>query len=245
MSTPAEEQDADTRARQGIGDLSGVEIHTGEEAAQIALVSRAKAVTIGSSIYFGSGRFDPASEDDVALLAHELAHVEQQREKGEVFAGRAPTDPQPPSPAEHARLQAAAHLQLAGAERLEGSYLFTIERSVRAYRLNRFLHGLILPQARAAFLADPEAAFERAGLTPQERDLVRQRDWQGLIRYGAIFFVLEKLGAVIGVSNLHIYAAMRGESLEDFQRTRNAPGALYSVAGKDTGPLAWDPPREA
>jgi gallate dioxygenase len=37
---------------------------------------------------------------------------------------------------------------------------------------------------------------------------------------------------------------MRGESLEDFQRTRNAPGALYSVAGKDTGPLAWEPPRE-
>jgi hypothetical protein len=34
---------------------------------------------------------------------------------------------------------------------------------------------------------------------------------------------LEKLGAVIGVSNLHIYAAMRGQSLEEFQKTRNAP----------------------
>ena len=34
-------------------------------------------------------------------------------------------------------------------------------------------------------------------------------------------------------SNLHIYAAMRGQSLEDFQKTRNAPGALYSVAGKE------------
>jgi gallate dioxygenase len=73
-----------------------------------------------------------------------------------------------------------------------------------------------------------------------ERDLVRRRDWRGLIHHGAIFFVLEKLGAVVGVSNLHIYAAMRGESLEDFQRTRNAPNALYSVAGKDAGTLAWD-----
>ena len=51
-----------------------------------------------------------------------------------------------------------------------------------------------------------------------------------MIHYGVIFFMLEKLGAVIGVSNLHIYAAMRGQSLEDFQKTRNAPGALYSVA---------------
>ena len=52
--------------------------------------------------------------------------------------------------------------------------------------------------------------------------------------------MLEKLGAVIGVSNLHIYAAMRGESLEDFQKTRNAPGALYSVAGNDAASrISW------
>ena len=53
--------------------------------------------------------------------------------------------------------------------------------------------------------------------------------------------MLEKLGAVVGVSNLHIYAAMRGETLEDFQQTRNAPGALYSVAGKGgRDNLEWD-----
>ena len=49
-------------------------------------------------------------------------------------------------------------------------------------------------------------------LTKEERDLVRRRDWRGMIHYGVIFFMLEKLGAVIGVSNLHIYAAMRGET---------------------------------
>jgi gallate dioxygenase len=79
-------------------------------------------------------------------------------------------------------------------------------------------------------------------LTQEERDLIRRRDWRGLIHYGVIFFMLEKLGAVTGVSNLHIYAAMRGETLEAFQRTRNAPGALYSVAGKGAGNLAWDQP---
>ncbi len=130
--------------------------------------------------------------------------------------------------------------QLAGIERLPGSYPFTIERSVRAYRLNRFLHDLVVPERRAAFLAAPEAEFERAGLSDVERGLVARRDWRGLMHYGAIFFVLEKLAAVVGVSNLHVYAAMRGESLEDFMRTRNAPNALYSVAGKDAGTLAWE-----
>jgi gallate dioxygenase len=54
-----------------------------------------------------------------------------------------------------------------------------------------------------------------------------------MIHYGVSFFMLEKLGAVIGVSNLHIYAAMRGETFDEFRKTRNAPGALYSVAGSE------------
>ena len=97
-----------------------------------------------------------------------------------------------------------------------------------------------IPPTAQRFKDDPEASFAAAGLTDEERDLVRRRDWRGMIHYGVIFFMLEKLGAVVGVSNLHIYAAMRGETLETFQQTRNAPGALYSVAGKDAGALAWD-----
>ena len=89
-----------------------------------------------------------------------------------------------------------------------------------------------------------EALLALELVTPDQLEvaLVQQRDWRGMIHYGVIFFMLEKLGAVVGVSNLHLYAAMRGESLEEFQKTRNAPGAVYSVAGKDAGALAWDQP---
>jgi gallate dioxygenase len=131
---------------------------------------------------------------------------------------------------------------LAGIEKLEGTYPFTLATSVKAYRLNKFLHQLTDPAHRQRFLADPEAAFSESNLTDAERDLVRRQDWRGMIHYGVIFFMLEKLGAVIGVSNLHIYAAMRGQTLEEFQKTRNAPGALYSVAG-EVDKLAWDQKR--
>ncbi len=130
--------------------------------------------------------------------------------------------------------------QLAGVEKLPGTYPFTLSRSVQAYRLNKFLHRMIEPAHRKQFLADPETAFAESQLTEEERDMVRRRDWRALIHYGAIFFVLEKLGAVVGVSNLHIYAAMRGETLEEFQKTRNAPGALYSVAGTDAAQPGWE-----
>jgi gallate dioxygenase len=131
--------------------------------------------------------------------------------------------------------------QTDGAEKLEGTYPFTIERSVQTFRINNFLHELIKPEFRQQFLADPEPLFQQYELTAEERDMIRRRDWRALIRYGVIFFLLEKLGAVVGTTNLHIYAAMRGQSLEDFQKTRNAQ-VLYSVAGNDDSKKSWDKP---
>ena len=148
--------------------------------------------------------------------------------------------PEEPLPAYRERI---AH-QWAGIEKLPGSYPFTLELSVKAYRINEFLHRLIVPNDRKRFLENPEPMFEEAGLTEEERDMIRRRDWRALVRYGVIFFLLEKLAAVVGTTNLHVYAAMRGQSLEDFQKTRNAQ-VLYSVAGQDEGKKEWDAPRRA
>jgi gallate dioxygenase len=150
-------------------------------------------------------------------------------------------DAAPPPPPDPAYLAHITH-QLSGIETLTGTYPFTLARSVKGYRLNKFLHSLIDPSWRDAFRADQDALFQKANLSADERQLVRSLDWRGMIQYGVSFFMLEKLGAVVGVSNLHIYAAMRGETLEQFQKTRNAPGALYSVAGADAtrDTLSWD-----
>jgi gallate dioxygenase len=126
--------------------------------------------------------------------------------------------------------RARINRQWDGIDKLPGTYPFTLDRSVKAYRLNYFLHELVIPAQRKRFLSDPEPMFQEFELTEVERDMVRRRDWRALIQYGVIFFLLEKLGAVVGTTNLHIYAAMRGQSLEDFQKTRNAQ-ILYSVAG--------------
>jgi gallate dioxygenase len=153
-----------------------------------------------------------------------------------VIYENASSEPPTEAPAEY---QQRITRQWAGLEQLEGTYPFTLERSVKAYRLNQFLHRLIQPAYRQAFLSNPEGLFEEAGLTEGERDMVRRRDWRALIHYGVIFFLLEKLAAVVGTTNLHVYAAMRGQSLEDFQKTRNA-AVLYSVAGEDVGRSAPD-----
>lgn len=122
--------------------------------------------------------------------------------------------------------------ELEGAGALHGTYPFTHARSHANLRLNAFLHDLVQPAHRARFVHDFEALASERGLTDEEKDLVRNRRWIEMIRRGVIFFVLEKMAAVLGVSNPEIYAAFRGETIEQFQATRKV-AMKYSVAGGD------------
>jgi gallate dioxygenase len=103
------------------------------------------------------------------------------------------------------------------------TYVFDLERSGRGLRLNRFLHDLVSGENRRALLEDPEKAMQ--GLTAEEKDMVRRLDWKALQDYGASFFCLEKLARMKGVSNPEMVAAFRGETLEQFLKTRRVPGA--------------------
>lgn len=113
--------------------------------------------------------------------------------------------------------------QLAGLEDLAGTYVFDIRTSYRVLKLNRFFWNMIGADARKAFVDDAEASMTAAGLTDDEKAMIRAQDWIGLVRHGANFFVLEKFARVVSMPNLKVYAAMRGETFEDFMNTRNVP----------------------
>jgi hypothetical protein len=70
-----------TDMEAGLGaDLSRVRVHTGAAAARSALAIGARAYTAGDDIVFGPGAYAPATAEGRHTLAHELAHVQQQRE---------------------------------------------------------------------------------------------------------------------------------------------------------------------
>lgn len=116
--------------------------------------------------------------------------------------------------------------QLEGVEELTGTYPFDIRASMKAMRLNRFFWQMREAPARELWLTDRTAAYDAAGLTAEERTLVDNVDWIGLVRYGVSFFVLEKFARVVKITNLGMYASMRGESFEAFMKTRQVPGAV-------------------
>lgn len=59
-------------------DFSDVSVHTGPVANAAAESINAEAYTMGSSIAFAEGTFNPSSKSGSKLLAHELTHVAQQ-----------------------------------------------------------------------------------------------------------------------------------------------------------------------
>lgn len=135
-----------------------------------------------------------------------------------------------PDPAAAERHRQHISRELDGLAALPGTYPFTLARSHANRRLNAFLHALVRPEHRARFLSDFEALATEHGLSDEEKELIRHRRWIEMIRRGVIFFVLEKMAAVLGVSNPEVYAAFRGETIEQFLATRKVP-IRYSVAG--------------
>jgi hypothetical protein len=86
LNSSGEPLSAETRAffepRFG-HDFGRVRVHRDSTAAASALEVAAHAYTVGRHLVFAHGRYEPSSAGGRALLAHELAHVVQQRQAPE------------------------------------------------------------------------------------------------------------------------------------------------------------------
>jgi hypothetical protein len=73
--------DAGVASRFGetLGDLSDVRVHTDDNADRLNRSVSARAFATGTDVYFARGEYNPGSADGDKLIAHELAHVVQQR----------------------------------------------------------------------------------------------------------------------------------------------------------------------
>jgi protocatechuate 4,5-dioxygenase alpha subunit len=115
--------------------------------------------------------------------------------------------------------------QLSPGAKIGGSDVFDLAMSWRGYRINKMCNALSQPHEREAYKRDEEAFMARFGLTAEEKDLVRARDFLGLLQAGGNIYFLIKLGVVTGNGLYAMGAKMRGESYEQFLATRNDSGA--------------------
>jgi len=104
--------------------------------------------------------------------------------------------------------------------------VFDLRASQRGYRLNKMCGSLCSPENRAAFKQDEEAYMAKYDLTEEEKNLIRKRDFGGLIHAGLNIYWMLKLGSVTGNSLYRMGAQMRGERYEEFLATRNFKDAV-------------------
>lgn len=104
--------------------------------------------------------------------------------------------------------------------------IFDLRLSRRGLRLNRMCGTLCDPANREAFKRDEEAYLSRFPLSESEKNLVRKRDFAGLIQAGLNIYWMLKLGSVTGNSLYRMGAQMRGESYEQFLATRRLKDAV-------------------
>jgi len=115
--------------------------------------------------------------------------------------------------------------QLTPGVRIHGSEVFDLAASWRGYRINKMCNALSQAVNRDAFKQDEEAFMAAFNLREEEKQLVRQRDFSGLLAAGGNIYFLLKLGVVTGNGLYMMGAKMRGESYQQFLATRRDSGA--------------------
>ncbi len=88
-------------------NVSNVRVHTDAAAARSAASQGALAYTVGNHMVFGQGHYQPGTPGGDALIAHELAHVVQQRGGGTAAQPLAHDDDHSPSEVEADQAAAA------------------------------------------------------------------------------------------------------------------------------------------
>ena len=107
---------------------------------------------------------------------------------------------------------------------IPGTTLFDGDLAQKGLALNRMCFSFNSAGNRADFLRDEDAYCRRFGLTPQQREAVRQRNVQKLIAAGGNIYYLAKLAGIFGLGVQDIGAQQTGVSVEAFKAKLEAAG---------------------
>lgn len=107
---------------------------------------------------------------------------------------------------------------------IPGTFVFDADRSREGYHLNMFCISLSKAGNRAAFADDPEVYMDGYPMTPAQRQAVRDRDWNEMLRLGGNIYYTSKLAANDGITFQDLAAMMTGMDRDDYRKMMVAGG---------------------
>jgi protocatechuate 4,5-dioxygenase alpha chain len=107
---------------------------------------------------------------------------------------------------------------------IPGTTVFDATQSRQGYHLNMFCMSLMKAENRERFKADEQAYLETFPMTPEQRQAVRDRDYNGMIALGGNIYFLAKIGATDGFSFQNLASKMTGVPEDDYKAMMVAGG---------------------
>ena len=100
---------------------------------------------------------------------------------------------------------------------IPGTYVFDADRSRIGYHLNMFCISLRLDKNRQAFREDPEAYLSKYPMSEEQLEMIRKRDWNGMLEVGGNIYYTAKLAAFDGINFQELAAMMTHMKSEDYR----------------------------
>jgi|TARA_B100000446_G_scaffold186828_1_gene214176 protocatechuate 4,5-dioxygenase alpha chain len=100
---------------------------------------------------------------------------------------------------------------------IPGTYVFDGQRAHSSYALNKLFYSFNEERCRAEFDADPAAYCDKFGLTPEQKKLVMDQDFLGILRAGTNIYYMAKFAVPRGLSVQDAGAAFQGVTGDEFR----------------------------
>ena len=102
-------------------------------------------------------------------------------------------------------------------EDIPGTFVFDADRGREGYQLNQFCISLRLQKNRDEFNAGEEAYLDKYPMSPEQRQAVLDRDWNGLLELGGNIYYTSKLAANDGINFPNLAGLMTGMGVEAYR----------------------------
>lgn len=101
---------------------------------------------------------------------------------------------------------------------IPGTTIFDTDQAAVGYHLNQFCMSLMSAECRARFKADEDAYLDEWPMSEEQKQGVRDRDFNRLIAVGGNIYFLAKIGATDGMSYVQIVSSMTENDAEAHQQ---------------------------
>jgi protocatechuate 4,5-dioxygenase, alpha chain len=107
---------------------------------------------------------------------------------------------------------------------IQGTTIFDGAQAMKGYALNKMCYSFNAAAARAAYLADPEAYYDRFGLNEQQKQACRDRMVLDMIAAGGNIYYLAKFAGIFKLDVQDVGAQQTGMTKDAFKEKLRRAG---------------------